>query len=159
MPRKQLEITISAEGRDKGKTFVITELPASQGEKWATRALLALSRSGIDMPEEVAGMGMAGIAYVGLKALAGVQFAEAGPLMDEMFTCVSLRPDAARPEYLRPPMEDEIQEIGTRATLRMEVLTLHTGFSIAGALQKFLSQLKTPAPPLDIPTSPPPSEQ
>ena len=45
MARKVEYITIDQEGRDQGKTFKITEMPALKAEKWATRAFLALAAS------------------------------------------------------------------------------------------------------------------
>ena len=52
MARKTKRVTITAEGRDKGKTFLITELPADQAERWAIRALLALIQSGAVISED-----------------------------------------------------------------------------------------------------------
>ena len=42
---KSVDITIE-EGRDKGKRFKITEMPAVKMDKWATKALLILGKSG-----------------------------------------------------------------------------------------------------------------
>lgn len=39
---KSVEITVE-EGRDKGKKFKITEMPAVKMDKWATKALLILA--------------------------------------------------------------------------------------------------------------------
>lgn len=133
--RKTREIKIDAEGRDKGKTFVITEMPASQAEKWAVRAFLAMSRSGVEIPDNLEGTGMAGIATLGLKALGGIQEDDAIRLMDEMFDCVKFKPDDAR----IPPrdlVEDDIEEVATRVKLRIEIFELHTGFSLAAATSK-----------------------
>jgi len=46
MARKTATVTISAEGRDKGKTFFLTEMSAERSEEWGERALLALVRGG-----------------------------------------------------------------------------------------------------------------
>lgn len=135
MARKTKIITITAEGRDRGRAYLITEMPAAQAEKWAARAFLALARSGVQMPDEVSGAGFAGLALMGLRALSGLRFEDAEPLMDEMFGCVAFLPDG-RAELRRPLMEDEIEEVATRLHLREEVLELHTGFSLAGALSK-----------------------
>ena len=135
MARKQATITIDTEGRDFGKTFKIIEMPATQAEKWAIRALLALAKSGVDVPDNIAHSGMAGIAAFGLKAVGGMAFTDAEPLMDEMFGCVFFLPDPSRPQVARALIEDDIEEISTRIRLRKEVFGLHVNFSkpVAGS--------------------------
>ena len=44
MARKTKIVTIAAEGRDYGKSYLLTEMPALKAEKWATRAMMALIR-------------------------------------------------------------------------------------------------------------------
>jgi hypothetical protein len=133
MARKTEMVVIDAEGRDKGKTFIIREMPATQAEKWAMRAFLALAKSGVDVPEDVAASGLAGIAALGLRALSGLTFADAEPLMDEMFSCIQIMPDPTRPNVTRHLIEDDIEEVATRLRLRKEVLALHTGFFTGAA--------------------------
>jgi hypothetical protein len=153
--RKTLEVTISAEGRDKGRVYLITEMPATQLEKWAARALLALASSGVYIPEDVAQAGIAGIARLGLQMLGGIKFPEAEPLMDEMMACVQYRAiDRQHPDIPpRPLNESDIEEVATRVQLRKEWFTLHTGFSIADALSRLNSEstsagsLSTETPP------------
>ena len=129
-------IVIDKEGRDKGKTFKITEMPAMKAEKWATRALLALLHSGIEVPDDAANAGLAGIAAMGIAAFAGLKWQDADPLLEEMMTCVQIIPDASNPMVVRPIMEmaDDIEEVSTLFFLRKEVLELHLGFSIADKL-------------------------
>lgn len=153
MSRREKTVTITAEGRDKGKSYQITEMPASQGERWAARAFLALGHSGLQIDDEVAGLGMAGIAAVGIKAIAGVAFAEAEPLMDEMFACIKFSPDPARPMLNRMLIETDCEEIATRLLLRSEVLDLHLGFSLRGALSTWASQARAMAASLSATTS------
>ncbi|MHB8283474.1 MAG: hypothetical protein ACYDD1_02250 [Caulobacteraceae bacterium] len=125
------------DNRDAGKSFLLTELPATQAEKWATRALLALMRSGVEIPEDVASSGMLGVAAMGLQAFGGLSWLDAEPLMDEMFTCVQIQ----EAKVTRRPTEDDIEEIGTRVLLRSEVLKLHVGFSLTDALAKYTARL------------------
>jgi hypothetical protein len=127
--RKSLTITIEDEGRDKGKVFHITELSAFQAEQWATRAFLALARSGVEIPDGIETAGFAGIAHLGIKALAKIQYEDAAPLLSEMLTCVSIIPDPARPSVMRSDIENDIEEVRTLIQLRREVLDLHMGFS------------------------------
>ncbi len=128
MARKTSTVVIEAEGRDHGKHFFLREMPASQAEKWAMRVFLALARGGIEFPEDVAASGMAGIAAVGLAAIQNMAAEDAIRLMDEMFQCVQIIPDPARPSIVRPLIEDDIEEVKTRFHLRKEVLALHIGF-------------------------------
>lgn len=86
MARQVINYTVEQDGRDKGKCFVITEMPALQAERWAMRALLALMRSDPELPEGTELSGMAGLASAGLKALASIRWEDAEPLMDEMLS-------------------------------------------------------------------------
>lgn len=135
MARKTITVTIDAAGRDQGKAFFIREMPASQAELWAAKAFLAMARSGIDVPDNVASAGLAGIASFGFRALAGMNFADARDLLAEMFACVQIIPDPSRPGVIRDLIEDDIEEVATRLRLRKEVFGLHVDFSLAGALQ------------------------
>jgi hypothetical protein len=126
--RKSKIIKIVDENRDQGRNYLITELPASQAEKWAARAFLALARSGVEVPPDLATAGMAGLAVAGLRALAALSFNEAEPLMDEMMKCVKIIPDMRVPEMTRALQEEDIEEVSTRIKLRQEVIQLHTDF-------------------------------
>lgn len=143
--RNHKVVDITAEGRDKGKRFYLTEMPPIQAEKWAARALLALTSSGVDIPENIAGAGLAGVAALGFQALGRANFQAIEPLMDEMLQCVKIVPDPSRPEYKRalnfpPPGDDDseadIEELSTLGLLRMEVFELCSGFSIAAVLSR-----------------------
>jgi hypothetical protein len=129
--RKERFVTITTDGRDKGKIFFIKEMSAVQAEKWAIRAFLALAHSGVDIPDEISRAGIAGIAIAGLKALTRLRFEDAEPLMEEMFDCVRIVRDPKHKDMTFDLLEDDIEEVATRMQLRMEVLELHTGFSLA----------------------------
>lgn len=129
MARRILTVQIEDAGRDKGKVFIITEMPATQAEKWAIRAFLAMGRSGIELPEGIEHTGFAGIAKLGLSLVCKVPFDDAESLMDEMFSCVQVQPNPANPAIVRPLVEDDIEEIQTRLKLRAEVFKLHANFS------------------------------
>lgn len=136
MARKTETYTVTDANRDNGKTFLITEMSAAQAEAWAMRAILALMDGKVELPEGIESEGMAGIARVGIKALAGLRWDVAEPLMKEMFDCIQIIPDPARPQIIRPLIEQDIEEIMTRVKLRGEVWALHTGFSMTAALSK-----------------------
>ena len=131
MARKQATVTIPFEGRDQGKIFVLTEMPASRGERWAQRVLLAMARAGVSVAE---GGGMAALAVAGMQAFGAISFEEASMLADELMACVTFIPDPVKfPRTARPLIEEDIEEIRTRLHLKSEVFTLHTGFSFPDA--------------------------
>ena len=105
-------------------------MPASQAEKWAARALLALAKSGASIPDEAASAGLAGVAAMGMQAFGGLPWDAAEPLLDEMFNCVMFQ-QGANPDVTRSLIEDDIEEVATRLKLRIELFELHTGFSMA----------------------------
>ncbi len=142
---RRFTIWTATVGRDQGKIFGILEKSAYDAEWWATRAFLALAKNGVEVPEEISSMGLAGLAQVGIKSLTRLDPYDAKPLLDEMMTCVSFVPDPSRIDpatgrsHTRPLVEDDIEEISTVTQLRMEIFSLHVNFSIADALSSLKS--------------------
>src|ERR1017187_1368756 len=118
--------------RDNGKTFVLREMAADQGERWATRALLALTNAGVEIPDGAAEMGWGGLAAAGLQALSKIHFSDLEPLLDEMWKCVRYEhaPNLP-PQAIIEGETSQIQEIMTRVPLRKEVLRLQLNFCVA----------------------------
>lgn len=147
--RKQSTVTITDENRDKGKIFVVKEMPARVAEKWALRFLLALQRSGIDIPEDSRNLGFVGImTAVGAKMIGGLSPDEVEPLLDKLMSCVEVMPSPANPLLTRPIVDqgiegDDIEEVATRVKLKMEVVALHVGFSSRGELLTWISERGT----------------
>jgi hypothetical protein len=137
MARKTATFTVTTDGRDKGKAFLITEMSAAQGESWAMRTLMALMSSNVDIPPNYQKLGMAALAQMGFKALSGLKWDTAEPLLQEMMACVQFIPDPRKPSIIRPLLEShdpenaDIEEVSTRVNLRMEVWKLHTDFLLA----------------------------
>lgn len=134
MARKTITVEITREDRDQGKRFLITELPATKAEKWAARALNALLASGIQISDSAAAAGMRGLAASmaqGLSGFSGMPWNLVEPLLDEMMECVQILPNANNPAIMRPLIEQDIEEVMTRLTLRNAWLELHIGFSFA----------------------------
>lgn len=127
MARKVEKYTVVDEGRDKGKTFQITELPAREAERWALRALLAMSRNGVDLPADALDSGFASLAIMGLNMLGNIKPEDAYELMDKMLECIQYVPDGKGLQP-RPLVESDIEEVATLIRLRGEVLKLHAGF-------------------------------
>lgn len=146
MPRRTKTYVIADENRDKGKMFLLTEMPALQAEKWAIRAFLALAKAGLVIPDDVASRGMEAMAVAGFNALAGMHYEDAEPLLNEMFECVRIVRDHAHPETAFPLLPDDIEEVQTILELRREVFTLHTGFLQAVVKSKLTETSGTTAP-------------
>ena len=124
MARK--ETTFVAEtGRDLGKQFLITEMPASQAENWAFQVILAVGNAGIEIPEGLASQGMSGLMAIGYMNLLKIPFDAAKPLLDEMMNCVQIIPSA---NIKRKLVEEDIEEVGTRLQLRKATWNLHMDF-------------------------------
>jgi hypothetical protein len=82
--------------------------------------------------------------------LSQLHYEDIAPLMEEMFQCVTVQPDARHPNVIRPLIDfgtdgDDIEEIATRLRLRAEVFNLHAGFSNAGVPQTSSISDSTPA--------------
>jgi hypothetical protein len=133
MARKTLTYAVQNDGRDAGKHFLLTEMPASQAERWAIRAFLAMAKGGIELPDGIEQSGMAGIAKAGLGLLLKIPYEDALPLLDEMMGCVQIIPNPNNRSVVRDLLEDDIEDVMTRFKLRKEVFGLHMDFSLAGA--------------------------
>lgn len=133
MARKEIFYTVDTKGRDIGKVFFIREMSATQAEWWAIRAGMAMARSGVELPENFADMGIAAMAGTGLKMVSQIPPDEAKPLLDELMECVQCVPDASNQSIKRKLIDDDIEEIATRIKLRMEVFKLHVDFFTAAA--------------------------
>ena len=129
MARKSVTYTESSKGRDHGKQFLITELGAEQAEEWGAEAVVACMNAGVEIPDNFADQGLAGIARVGFQALTKVPFSVMKPLWDSMMQCVQFIPDPARPNVIRPLFPDDIEEVKTRLKIRKEIFMLHVNFS------------------------------
>ena len=155
---KVLDVTIPAwGGRDAGKTFRITEMPAAQAERWGWRMMLVLKGSNGNIPMGIASMGMVAVAIVTLNAFlqSEIDHEKLQPLLDEMLGCVTMVRDKRRPELTTKLTAFDIMEVKTRLWLRSEVLRLHTDFSPADALSALFQAIQTltPQPPPDSKTA------
>ena len=126
--RKTSTYTETADNRDKGKVFKLEEMSADQAEAWALKAFFAIMNAGIDVPDNLADLGFAGIATAGLNALGKVDYETARPLLDEMMTCIQIIPDPAKPNVARALFPGDIEEVATKLKLRKAVFDLHVAF-------------------------------
>lgn len=142
MARNVAMYKVKEANRDKGKTFLITEMPAMRGEAWAMRALLGIMSSGANLPDNFTELGMAGLAEMGFKSLAGIRWEMLEPLLQEMFETVQFVGDPAKAFATTRPLiddgvSDDIEEISTRLQIRKEWWNLHMGFFMALAPSLF----------------------
>lgn len=149
MGRREVEVTISADGRDLGKKFKIVEMPSAQAEWWAMRLLNGLATAKVDMGAVQPLMGMAGLAQgmaslgvLGLDAMFRMPLDLQKPLLDEMFGCIQIIQPS--PRAISEAMGD-IEEVATRIQLREEVLSLHLGFSLRDRVLAIYRQLEAAA--------------
>lgn len=139
MARKTENITIpgvrseSRGERDNGKTFVLTEMPAIPGERWATQALSLMSRAGQQLPSGSEDAGMAGLAVVPMNALPALQALQ-DPSLDAWWECVKYQHAPKNPlQAIFQGDACQIEEISTVNLLRMKVLEMHIGFFSQGS--------------------------
>lgn len=137
MARHVKEFVVTAEGRDKGKRFILTEMPADQGERWANRAALALTNTGAAIPEEALGAGWATLAAIGVQALGMLRAETVQPLLDELWpACVKYEHKPGQmPQEVVQGVNSPVEEIATRYAVYYELWKLHTGFSWPGVSQ------------------------
>jgi len=140
--RKTVDITIDAEGRDKGKTYRLTELSAEEAEDWLFAFIMAAARSGVMLPPNIQDLGLAGIATLSLQALGGMQLNEARPLLTKMFSCVKF---LSAKGIVRDIADGDIEEVSTRLRLRKEIVELHTQFFSTAARLTLASDAPAPA--------------
>lgn len=168
--RKTVDVTISpdnapsVEGRDYGKMFRVTEMPAFQAEKWANRATLALvPRLSQEVSPEVAEelaenptMPQMGRLF---RLLHGISFPEVEPLLDELVGCVEVISD---PSGKLPPRKlglggmEDIEEVETIRYLREVVLSLHSGFIMPASILSLMEAVSRVSVFEDTQTSPSP---
>ncbi len=123
------EIDYQAEyGRDAGKLFRITEMSAVKAEKWCLRAFFMLLNAGVEVPDDVASGGFAGLMAMGLEAFTRVPYEAALPLWDELMECVKYIPSPKQPNLTRPLIDEDVEEVQTLLKLRKTVFDLHIEF-------------------------------
>jgi hypothetical protein len=147
--RKTVTYTVESEGRDKGKKFMLTEMSATKAEDWAIRAMLAMGKANIDIPDGAFELGMAALAEIGFKKLFAIDAALAKPLLAELMECVEFVPNPQKPEVkiAYPMFETQVEEVRTLLILKWEVLKLHLDFSLAAGLSESLAKIQAAARP------------
>lgn len=150
MALKSTVVEIEAEGRDKGKKYLLTEMPALKAERWARHAAAAVNRSDLDAKDAIKELGMLGFYLVGFQALAGGDVEKVDALMNEMLQQIQIVETAV----MRPLGGDgDIEEVATLIKLRKELLELHLGFTIAELVSILRASAETVQDSPNTPTS------
>lgn len=143
--RRKKERVIETPGRDKGKIFILTEMDAIRGDRWATQASRLIADALVaGAAAEAAASGMAGLAVVAQPVLGNsasmtpsqvqealrISQALQDPSLDEWWGCVQFQPAnrALAPQFIIQGDGCQIEEISTITLLRRDVLDLHLGF-------------------------------
>jgi len=150
MARKTCRLTIADEGRDKSKTFIITELPALDIERWTVRLVLALGKNGISLPDVQTDSGFAGIAGILWVLIAQIHPDDAESLMATMLQ--GLKIDEGK--ITHDVGSDDIEEPETLLQLRMAWVDLHAGFFAKGG-RLIWGRLTSLMPASPAPKTPP----
>jgi hypothetical protein len=128
MARKVIEWKVEDEGRDKGKVFVLTAMPARQAFFWGLNVILTGMNCGSAIPAEVSSQGIAGLAVWGIAALEKIPPTLAQPFIEELLACVQIQP-GKHSEVLRPVRDaaDDIEEPKTYWDLLQKTYEMHVG--------------------------------
>jgi len=119
--RKEIEFTATV-GRDKGRSFHIVEMSAADTEKWALQLIFAMMNAGVEIPDNVSSMGLAGLLRIGIPAIGKIPFGVAEPLLDRLMGCIKC---VISPTAMRPLVESDIDEPLTLLQLKKAVFELH----------------------------------
>lgn len=135
MARKTKTVVIEL-GRDKGKTFLITEMPLLKADRWANRCLLAMLKGGVDVGDvnnltiDATG-GILEMAKIAIGALGNIETETGIDLLNELLDCVQVVPSGGIPRDLLS-IDEEIEDLKTLAILRKEAFMIHIDFLTQG---------------------------
>lgn len=91
MARKEIPFIVEAEGRDKGKEFIITEMSAWDADSLAQDIFRAMGDAEFSsIPPDVISMGCAGLATVGLSVISASSPEVARALRDRLMSTVDI---------------------------------------------------------------------
>ena len=125
-------------GRDKGKAFKITEMPAMQADEWAHKLLEQAATSGVNLKDvdvlKLDTKSMTGMIEIGaaiFTVLGRIPFEISRELkFDLLNRCVQIVPSSGEPRMCI--WDQEIKDFANFTILAMQVLKIHTGFLAQG---------------------------
>lgn len=121
MGRHVKHVTIDAEGRDLGKVFILTEMPATVGKPWVMRVTTLLSSIGV---VDIHKLGKA-------ESVAAVAMVLDDPALIQWRDCVKFNPapNMMPQAIIWDQPTCQIEEISTVTLLQAMVVELHLGFT------------------------------
>ncbi|GAN61545.1 hypothetical protein ACI01nite_26740 [Acetobacter cibinongensis] len=127
---REIDYTVTTEGPDKGKEFVISRMPAFQAERWGRSFLHGAT---VDTPLEARAVYAGAIAEVarsviGLNVLRSMPPAFSDPLEKDLRDCIKIKPDPERPSITRSIIDSDFEDIGTFIDLQQKAFEFNTGF-------------------------------
>ena len=128
MARKEINITL--QDGERSLNFKVKQMSATQLESWIIRAILALGKGGVDVPQG-ADIRAAGeyLSRHGLAALGRLDYEQVKPLLDELLTCCWHVTGQNSMTQLIPEVVDGIlEDVCTLFKLRLEAIKLNLGF-------------------------------
>lgn len=151
MTRRTIEFEIDDPGsRDHRKRFLITEMPADQGERWTGQlGYLIAKYAGTTFDAESGGAAALASFFAsnGMSAEAKVAAFRAlqDPSLDaDTWSCIQyIHNPKNPPQAIVHGVNSQIEEIRTRGLLRIQVMNLHVGFFS----KEKASTSKAPPPP------------
>jgi len=133
MARKKATIVINTEGRDKGKHFLIEEMSAVQGERFAVRVVQALIAGGVDI--DISNANAATLASIGFAAFSKIPIEDIEELSKQLMACVKWQ-NPSNHGITREIIEEDIEEISTLLELKKEAFMLNFGFFLSALSRK-----------------------
>lgn len=131
MSRKEIDITIDKENRDKGKRFRITEMSAFDAESWAMRAISGMACAGVDLPGEILrSPSVEALASIGISSFLKIDRTEQEELSKQLLSCVRIIYDTKG--NTRDLLPSDVEEPSTLFTLRLKTLELHLSSFFGG---------------------------
>ncbi|MFT8635722.1 MAG: hypothetical protein ABF706_10585, partial [Novacetimonas hansenii] len=97
MALKSIEYSVTEEGEDLGKVFVITRMSAFDADRWGRHVLHAAIAGGYRAVADDAAEGMGGIAEAGMRIFGMMAPDAADALLDRLMQCVRIIRDPAHP--------------------------------------------------------------
>lgn len=152
MARKEITIGILDGGVEK--SFRIRQMPVTKLEAWIAQTLLLVGNSEMDPALLSGGAATAGMASMGMKALANVSYEKAKPLYDELLSCCAVVIEGNFHDLSMDNADVHIEDVKTLFKLRMEAAKLNFDFFDFGGLSKLVMEKMTAANTTPTATSP-----
>lgn len=142
------QVVVIEKGRDAGKKFLITEMPAFKFDHLAMRMLSAIASSGVSLTnfisestgtaiESVGDLaalkeidpqdGVIGLLNASFNVFGMVPSSVSIPILDELLSCVQFIPDGGRARPISHDLGD-IEDFRTFWKLRFDAFMIHINF-------------------------------